>query len=72
MNRFHFDIRDNRDILFDDKGRHCANVLEAMMVAKSALEALVAEGEVERSLWIEIADEKGDLVATVRLDEVMN
>lgn len=72
MSIFHFDIRNAIAVLADENGRQCANVLEAVVLAKSALQAFAREGERKTSPWIEIADEKGRLVATVRLDELKN
>ena len=72
MRRFHFDIRNPIAFLADKKGRQCGNVLEAVVLAKSALQAFAANGVTSTVPWIEIADERGNLVATVRLDECMN
>jgi hypothetical protein len=69
---FHFDIRNSSALLADKKGRYCANVLEAMTLAKAALETLDAESVTAGAPWIEIADEQRKPVATVRLDEVRN
>lgn len=67
---FHFDIRNSSSLLTDKKGRYCANVLEAMVLAKTALETLDRDDATPP--WIEIADEQRKLVATVRLDEIRN
>jgi hypothetical protein len=72
MHRFHFDIRDDFSVLADKNGRQCANVLEAVVLAKSALETLAIDGVIRTGPWIEIADEAGNLVATVRLNELRN
>lgn len=72
MSIFHFDIRNAIAVLTDEKGRQCADVLEAVVLAKSALQAFALEAERRTSPWIEIADEEGRVVATVRLDELKN
>jgi hypothetical protein len=72
MRRFHFGIRNAFTALSDRKGRHCANVLEAIVLARSALEVFAADCVECAMPWIEIADERGNLVATVRLDESRN
>ncbi|HVW72480.1 MAG TPA: hypothetical protein VHC39_02485 [Rhizomicrobium sp.] len=69
MNRFHFRIRNAFAALSDRKGRHCDNVLEAIVLARSALDVFAADCVECAMPWIEIADERGNLVATVRLDE---
>ena len=72
MGRYRFDIRNAVAFLADKKGRVCSGVLEAMALAKSALQTLPADGMSCGMPWIEIADEKGRVVATVRLDELRN
>ena len=72
MHRYHFDVRNEFAALADKKGRHCDSVLEAMVLAKSALVVLADEGLLDPLPWIEIADEDGRIVATVRVDEIPN
>lgn len=69
MRLYHFDIRNDLVALADKRGRHCADVLEAMALAKAALETVAADGMECAVPWIEIADEAGNLVAVVHLDE---
>lgn len=72
MHRYHFDVRSTFAVLADKKGRHCDGVLEAMVLAKSALVMLAEDGSLDQVPWIEIADEQGRIVATVRVDELKN
>ena len=72
MHRYHFDVRNEYAALADKKGRHCDSVLEAMVLAKSALTMLAEDESLDPLPWIEIADEQGCIVATVRVDEIQN
>ena len=72
MSRFHLDIRNAITILTDKSGRECDSMLEAMALAKAALEALAAAGAPEDCPWIEVSDARGSILATVRLDERPN
>ena len=72
MHRYHFDVRNEFAALADKRGRHCDSVLEAMVLAKSALVLLAEDASLEPLPWIEIADETGRIVATVRVDEIQN
>ena len=67
---FHLDIRNAISFLADDQGRDCAGVLEAVALAKTALAAM--DGVTNASPWIEIADERGNILAVVRHDERPN
>ncbi len=71
MTMFHLNVSNASTTLADEKGQQCSDVLEAIVLAKNALDALAAAGA-SKMPWIEVADEGGNILATVRWDERPN
>ena len=74
MARFYFDLHDDEDVI-DNQGRELGGVeeakLEAVIEAREMIGASVAEGTIDLHHHIDVRDEGGSVIHTVRFGDVV-